>query len=202
MVGATFLTVAAIAGTAIATVSDSSPATSTIQGKQLGGLLHISDLKIFASASEASLISTDKVAIEKIADSAGTGSIASTIEIGTARSVDIPGSPDHVWLVQAANDRLCMFTPANGGFNMGCGDADTINTTGMAGISSGREGNSLLAVEIAPNGAPEMKIDSADGTTRTVPFVDNVAVTHVKPNDVIFNGVATINVGRLPTTGK
>jgi hypothetical protein len=193
---------AALVGAAVATISHfSGPIATVDESKDLGPLDQVSDLAIFQSPSQVKFAGSQAAAqISRTAAGSGRGSLASRIESSTARSVPIPGTDSQIWLVATPDDKLCIFTPVNGGFNSACGGPEVISKTGMIGIPSGSDGASRLAVSVAPDGSG-LTITSVDGSVRRVAPYKGVSVTHVESTDSVSNGVVTLNVAKMPGAG-
>lgn len=199
LVAAAVLTLAVAAGAAAATgLLSSEPAVSVDQSKSLGEVDNVFDMSIFESPSPVQFENSgDRAAITKVIEGTGNESISKTLDLSMARSVAIPDSRLHMWLIPNHKDELCVFTPSNGAFNSGCTDVQTVKKTGIVGISAGLGDEKVLAYEIAPDDAAGLTIKSTDGSSREVPLERNAAVTYVKKSDVVTNGVVTYNVGKL-----
>lgn len=197
------LIIAALVGTAVATISHfAGPIATVDESKNLGALTEVTALEIFQTPSQVDFAtSPDRAKIDKTAAGSGGDSLAAKIDPATARSVPIPGVDAQLWLIATPSNKLCIFTPANSGFNSACGGPAVISKTGMISVPSGADEASRLAVSVAPNGVTGLTVTSIDGIVRKVAPYKGVAVAHVEATDSVSNGVVTLNIAKMPGPG-
>lgn len=183
---------------AIAAGGGDLPASSVDTTKSTGSLASISELPIFATAS-IDPSGADKARLNRIAAGADGGTLLSGVDTSAVRLASIAGSTEQLLIAASGKDGVCLFVPANGGYNSACGTVDDIEATGMLGVSSGATPESVVAYEIVPAGGPGLKVTEADGTVRTVPTDHGVAATVINPTDRVTNGVVAYNAGKIAT---
>lgn len=190
--------VTALVSTALA-LNVSLPVISGDSDKpSLGSLDDASQLGAFrkpftADASERSELSNLTTVGKTLPEEAS----ARGIDQAKARPTRIPGSNENVWIAPTKNGKICLFVPANGGYNTACGSPEEVRTTGLASVSGGADG-AQVAVIVGPNGAVDPVVHSKDGRQRVVRYVDNVSVTVLAPGDTVDTGTATLRAAELP----
>ncbi len=163
------------------------PVVGSGDERTLGSLQSVDDLESLRRPYTAD--ASQRAELAKVVETSSTApaeSAARGIEPSKAR----PAS-ENVWIAPTSDGRLCVFVPANGGFNWSCGTVEDIRTTGIASVSSGADGK-VVAVVVGPNGAPDPTVRSSTGSVRTVEYAGSVAVTVLKPGETLDTGSVSI----------
>lgn len=194
------LVLTCLVATSIAAISHfTNPPISVDDSKGLGSLSKVSELEIFKQPSIATFAGSHAESeIKSIAEKSDHAEGSAALDYASARAVPIPDSNYYVWAIPTRGDELCLFSPANGGFNSTCAGLEVINKSGMISTPSGASPDSLLALSVSPNNETGLTIRSTDGNSRTVEPFRGVVVAQVKPDDLVSNGVATLNLGAAP----
>lgn len=163
------------------------PVVGSSDAPSLGALQSVSDLETLHKPFAAN--ATQKAELAKLADDTPAESAARRLDVSKARPTDVAGKT--VWIAPTTDGQLCVFVPANGGFNVACGTAETIRTTGLVSVSSGSDGKAI-AVIVGPNGAPDAVARSRSGSTRTIKYAGNVAATELHPGETLDTGSVSV----------